>query len=102
MIHLASSTSLTWYWFWHPLQGVGYQFWSGIASDVGELTIVSGLAAVYWSHTCHVGRCLRFGRHRLAGGKYAVCRHHLPGAPEKLTVAHIHAEHAAHLTEANR
>ena len=49
------------HWFYtyfvHILSGKGYQLWSGIGSDVGEVTLV-GLAMVWWRHhNCHVYHC---------------------------------------------
>lgn len=49
----------------HPYVGDGYQFWSGIGSDAGELTLVTMLAgtmaAMYHAHRCT--HCRRIGRH---------------------------------------
>lgn len=91
MIHVAG---LTFYWLWHPLSGIGYQFWSGIGSDFGQLTLITGLAAVYWQHTCHVGRCWRFGRHLTADGQHKLCRKHHPDLPNhRLSLAEIHERH---------
>ncbi len=96
MIHLlASATSLTWYWLWHPLQGPGYQFWSGIGSDIGQVTLITGLAAAYWQHSCHVGRCWRPGRHPVDGTPYKACRKHHPSLSNgRVTAEHIAQAHA--------
>jgi len=32
----------------HPLHGQGYQFWSGIGSDLGELSILIAITAFVW------------------------------------------------------
>ena len=85
----ASETSLSLYWQWHPLQGPGYQFWSGIASDLGEITLVTGLAGLYWHRTCHVGRCWRPAKHEVVGTPYKVCRKHHPAVPDRVTAEHI-------------
>jgi hypothetical protein len=49
----------------HPYSGMGYQFWSGIGSDLGEATLVTmaagTLAAVYHHHRCTC--CRRLGKH---------------------------------------
>jgi len=40
-------------YFVHILSGNGYQFWSGIGSDLGEVTLL-GIVLVWWrSHNCH-------------------------------------------------
>ena len=50
-------------YFIHVLSGKGYQFWSGIGSDIGEVTLI-GLAMVWWRHhNCHVYRCWRLSWH---------------------------------------
>ena len=61
----------------HPLGGRGYQFWSGIGSDVGEITLLGALLAIWSKHNCHVHRCWRLSWHpsKKYGG-HIVCRHH--------------------------
>jgi len=61
----------------HPLGGLGYQFWSGIGSDIGEITIIGALFAVWSNHNCHIHRCWRLSWHpsKKYGG-HIVCRHH--------------------------
>lgn len=89
MIHLASLAFLL-----HPI-GVcagtphqqtlctGYNFWSGIGSDLGEITLI-GLALAFWhQHNCHVNRCWRLSWHPHPSNGHPVCKHHHPGdAPE--------------------
>lgn len=65
-------------WFWHPLHGAGYQFWSGIGSDVTEITIVFALLAWWHSHHCHVHRCWRVSWWPHPDHGHPVCRHHHP------------------------
>jgi hypothetical protein len=48
----------------HPYSGDGYQFWSGIGSDVGEVTLLGALLALYRAHCCT--HCHRIGLHPLA------------------------------------
>jgi hypothetical protein len=65
-------------YFVHVLSGGGYQFWSGIGSDVGEVTLV-GLVMVWWRHhNCHVYRCWRLSWHPHPDHKHPVYRHHHP------------------------
>jgi hypothetical protein len=74
---------------WHPLAGRGYQFWSGIGSDVTELAMLGWLYAFLRRHNCHARRCWRLGRHPVAGTDYIVCRRHHP--QDTPTAAEIHA-----------
>jgi hypothetical protein len=67
-------------YFWHPLAGDGYQFWSGIGSDLGELTLIGAIAAWYRMHNCHVNRCWRLSWHPHPDHGHPVCRRHHPHA----------------------
>jgi hypothetical protein len=93
----ASATALTWYWLWHPLIGVGYQFWSGIASDIGEVTLIGGMIAIYRKHNCGAPRCLRLGKHPTADGLHHLCAKHHPDLPDSghESLEQIHARHRA-------
>jgi len=77
-------------WLVHPLGACtgnayavvrckGYNFWSGIGSDLGEVTLITAVLATYWHHTCHVSRCWRLGR--FAHGHLKLCAHHHPLVP---------------------
>lgn len=57
-------------WFFHPLSGNGYQFWSGIGSDLSEVTLFGALMTAYYHHNCHVKGCLRWGKHKVDGSPY--------------------------------
>jgi hypothetical protein len=93
----ASHTALTLYDLWHPLlNGPGYNFWSGVASDAGELTLIGGALALAKHANCDAPRCLRYGPHRTADGQHKLCRHHHPDLPSrKLSLHEIHARHRA-------
>jgi hypothetical protein len=69
-------------WMWRPLAGNGYQFWSGIGSDAGELTLITSIAAVaamFWRHhNCHVQGCWRLSWHPHPDHGHPVCRIHHP------------------------
>lgn len=60
-----------------------YNFWSGFGSDLGEVTIVGAMLAVFKKHNCHTRWCLRIGRHEFTdpstGVIYLLCRRHHPG-----------------------
>ena len=59
-----------------------YAFWSGVGSDIGELTLISGAVVFYQHHTCHVQHCWRLAKHAhdQDGATYMVCRKHHPTA----------------------
>jgi hypothetical protein len=100
------------HWFWHPLgQCAGthaevircksYNWWSGIASDLGEVTLIGGLVIgsrkFKKQHECHVEspvNCKRFGR-PVPGTGHIACRKHHPHAEEKgaITVEDILRHH---------
>lgn len=73
-------------WVWHPLFGRGYQLWSGIASDVSEITLpVTVIAAAITSYRlahqhfeCHDETCKRIGLHHVAGTPHRTCWEHHP------------------------
>lgn len=56
----------------HPLNGEGYQFWSGIGSDV---FLITGLAAFYKHINCEQKGCWLPG-HRHPDHGRPVCRQH--------------------------
>jgi hypothetical protein len=65
-------------YFVHVLTGNGYQFWSGIGSDVGEITLL-GIVLLWWrQHNCHVHKCWRISWHPHPIHGHPVCRHHYP------------------------
>ena len=102
-------------WWWHPLQHwlaymtgslnssgtpPNYNFWSGFGSDLGEVTIVGGMLAIYRKHNCHSRWCWRFGHHdftdEATGLTFRLCRKCHPAHPgRRLTRGHfarIHQE----------
>ena len=56
--------------------GPWYGFWSGVGSDIAEVTIFGGLLALVKKHQCHRPWCLRFGHYR--SGMLMLCRKHHP------------------------
>lgn len=65
--------------------GPAYLFWSGIGSDISELTIFVALLALYRKHNCHVAGCWRLGHYPFtdpgSGATYLLCRRHHPAVP---------------------
>lgn len=60
------------------LSGPYYGFWSGIGSDIGEITLIGAALSIWWKHECHVKGCHRVVRHPVAGTPHVVCRKHHP------------------------
>ncbi len=79
--------------------GPAYLAWSGFGSDLGELTLVGGLLAVYRRHNCHTRWCWRVGHHDFtdttAGLTYRLCARCHPEHPgrhlARARIARIHA-----------
>jgi hypothetical protein len=63
----------------HPLTGMGYQFWSGIA---GSFLMSTGIFVFVTKHNCHQHRCLRLSWHPDAEG-HPVCKKHHEDHPSK-------------------
>jgi hypothetical protein len=79
-----------------------YGFFSGFGSDIGEVTIVGGLLAIYKKHTCHQRWCWRFGHYdftdEATGLTYRLCRKCHPGHPGR----HLTGQHIARIHASNR
>lgn len=58
------------------LSGTGrvYAFWSGFGSDLGEVTLLGGIAVYLRHHNCHTHGCWRLGHPR---DGVVQCRRHL-------------------------
>jgi hypothetical protein len=101
-------------WFWHPegsctgtahaiQQCEGYNFWSGIGADIGEITIVVSLFSGFvWFRThfqCHEETCKKVGMHHVPRTPFRTCWHHHPvlslHGRGKVPLTHIQAAHAA-------
>jgi hypothetical protein len=69
---------------------VAYNAWSGVGSDLGEVTLLAA-AGTWWRHAnCEVDRCWRLGRHKTNAGR-KVCRKHHPD--DGLTAGQVVEEH---------
>lgn len=68
-------------WIWHPMNGKGYQFWSGIGGylTVAGAILLRGLSE-YRQRRCHVRRCWRVAWHPDPVHDHPVCRRHHPQA----------------------
>ena len=82
---------------------ISYNAFSGWVGDLSLITLLATaltlIAGVYHHLNCHTDGCKRIGKHRLAGGKFLVCGRCLRAdgfTPGRITVQHIHAEHARH------
>lgn len=57
----------------------GYNFWSGVGSDIGELTLAtgvfSGILLFVKHHNCHEHRCWRLSWH-VDANDHPVCKVH--------------------------
>lgn len=58
------------------LSGPFYGFWSGVGSDISEITLIVAVGGWYWHHQCHEEGCWRLG-HPVDGK--VVCKRHLRG-----------------------
>lgn len=59
----------------HVEHNNGYQWWSGMGANFGELTIAGAVFGLYRHHNCEEKGCWRFGRAHPDHGR-AVCRRH--------------------------
>jgi hypothetical protein len=79
-----------------------YNFWSGIGSDIGEVTLISAVGIGVYTGVrkvnCHSKRCWRIGHHALEGTPYILCRHHHPSVPN-LGATHEHILNVHHKHE---
>ena len=75
MIHWLSTAINT--YLAHPLKANGYQFWSGLGSDLSEITLIG--IALEWlkHHNCHEKGCWRLGHVSPVHGQ-PVCWKHRP------------------------
>lgn len=80
----------------HVQRSNGYQWWSGMGANFGEVTVI-GLGITAWRHiNCAAPRCPRRGTHPTADGQHKLCRKHHPDLPDrKLSLAEIHRRHHA-------
>jgi hypothetical protein len=92
----------SWGYLLHPYVGNGYQFWSGIGSDIGEVAIIGGLISIYRKGNCHQQHCWRMSHHdyEVDGVTYRLCHKHHPSANETLTSAQVQTQHKRNVRQA--
>lgn len=74
--------------------GPVYSFWSGFGSDLGEVTLIAGVIALYRQHNCHVTGCWRIGKHPVMGTPYVTCaKHHPVIHGQDIKVEHVQLAH---------
>jgi hypothetical protein len=61
----------------------GYNFWSGIGSDVSEITLLGMVVALIKHHNCHSKRCLRPGHKHPVHG-WPACKKHWHEVPSHI------------------
>lgn len=70
------------HWMLHPLNGRGYQFYSGFGSSINEwlntlILVAAGVGAWWKTHNCHVHKCWRWSWHVSKDHKgHPVCKYH--------------------------
>lgn len=90
-------------WWWVEIHtgatnesGAYYGWWSGFASDLGEITLLGGAWLLYRKHNCATPGCWRIGKHPTADGTFILCKHHHPDLMgKKFSLEEIHAHHHA-------
>ena len=45
---------ISWLVPWHSLYGDTYQFWSGVGSDIGEITLITAVVGGFWRTRKHL------------------------------------------------
>ena len=86
-----------------PLHSDGYNFWSGIGSDFGEVTILIAVLAWWKHHNCQVKGCWRIHvRTPTEAGHFVCKRHHPAHEGDRLSVEHIVACHNEALAAAGK
>lgn len=94
------------FWVWHGVawhwvevhtgtvneSGPYYGFFSGFGSDIGEVTLIAGVIALYRQHNCHQPGCWRLAKHETAEG-YKLCKKCVGCSKEELDLHEIHPDH---------
>lgn len=68
-----------WLWVHAGIQSNSYtNWWGDIGSDIGEITLIGAVVAMYRKHNCHVKGCWRLSKYQVKGTTHVVCRKHHP------------------------
>ena len=97
---IAAFHDAIWHWFEVHTgtvneSGPYYGFWSGFGSDIGEATLVVGVAAAWRHHNCHSRGCPWLGR-PVEGTPYVACPKHHPAHEGKRRSVSLETIHLAH------
>lgn len=86
-------------WYWIEVHtgtvnesGPYYGFFSGFGSDIGEVTVITGVALLIWHMNCHTPGCKRLTRQTTPDG-YKLCRKCLPKSKKELGLHEVHDDH---------
>ena len=89
MVHLSQETGTS------ESASRSYNFWSGFGSDIGEVTLITGVIIGLRHINCHVTGCKRVRTHLVPGTPYRACRRHHPGVPTDGPITEDHIREAA-------
>jgi hypothetical protein len=84
--------------------GPYYGFFSGAGSDLGEITLVTGVLMAARHANCHVHGCWRFGK-PVEGTPYRACWRHHPAhdqSKRNVGIGVIHEAHRLHRESATK
>lgn len=83
-----------WIYYFFGFSGSGshYGWWSGAGSDLGEVTIIGGMYAIWKTHNSAAKHCPWIGKHPVAGTGTKTCHLHS-------TLAKHQELHEAHARE---
>ena len=73
--------------------GPYYGFFSGFGSDLGEVTLIAALLAVFRKHNCHVKGCWRIGKHSVDGSPWC-SKHHMKARQDVADTGSAHGVEA--------
>lgn len=77
----------------HVEHNNGYQWWSGMGANAGEVTVIAAVVAWYRHINCDAPKCWRRGPYKTAAG-HKLCRKHHPEVhPRRLSLREIHLQH---------
>ena len=78
--------------------GPYYGFWSGFGSDIGEVTLLTGMFIGLRHINCQEKGCWRIG-HNVEGSPTRACHKHHPTSPRKKRNGSVRDIHCAHVAK---